>query len=31
LNLKNLTLLKVFFYSLAGYEEEKITYKSNSR
>ncbi len=31
LNLKNLTLLKDFFYSLAGYAEEKITNKSNSR
>ena len=27
LDLKNLTLLKDFFYSFAGYTEEKITYK----
>ncbi len=27
MNLKNLTLLKDFFYSFAGYAEEKVTYK----
>ena len=27
LNLKNLTLLKDFFYSFAGYTEEKVTYR----
>jgi hypothetical protein len=27
LNLKNLTLLKVFFYSFADYAQEKVTYK----
>jgi hypothetical protein len=27
LNLKNLTLLKDFFYSFAGYAEEKVTYR----
>ena len=27
LDLKNLTLLKDFFYSLAGYAEEKVTYR----